>query len=94
MAALERHADDFVDRNAFLHLALGLAAAGRRVEALALRPAAPDAPPLDARDERFVDAVVGLLAFTRDVSGRLDASARAVPAAAPAVAPPARIPLR
>jgi hypothetical protein len=93
-AAVERHDEDFVARNTFLHLALGLVAAGERVEALTHAPS-PDDAPLDARDERLVDAVVGLLAFTRDLRARLDAAARSAPDAPAAPTPaPGRLPLR
>lgn len=93
-STLERHDDEFAARNAFLHLVLGLAAAGARVEALTEAPA-PEEGPLDARDERFVDAVVGFVAFARDLRARLDDAARAAPEAAPDEAPRAgRVPLR
>jgi hypothetical protein len=81
-SALEHHDDEFAARNAFLHLMLGLAAAGARVEALTEAPS-PEGSPLDARDERFVDAVVGFVAFARDLRARLDDAARAAPEAPP-----------
>jgi hypothetical protein len=92
-ALIERHDDEFVDRSAFLHLVLGLVRAGERVAAQ-ITPAA-EPPMLDARDERFVDAVVGLIAFTRDLRARVEASAAVAPPAPDTMAPSrARVPLR
>lgn len=93
---LEHHDDEFVERNLYLHLALGALAAGERFERLVARHAAPSAvTDADPRDELLADLVLGLAALHRAVRARCEEAARAATPAAPAAPPrPARVPLR
>lgn len=75
----QRHGDEFVARNAWLHLLLGLESHGRRFDALldAFAPPRDGAPghPAEARDERLVHFVLGLASLRATLRRALDEAA-------------------
>jgi hypothetical protein len=89
------HGDDFDGRNVFLHLALGLVSASRRLDRILARharrpPEGPRSPPT-REDELLVDFALGLISF-RDNARSTLASARRAPLPAPRLVE--RAPLR
>ena len=85
------HGDEFVARNAWLHLLLGLESWGRRFDALldAHAPAGATSPSVEehAADARLIDFVLGLAAMRATLRRHLAAAAgegRTAPRAPPA----------
>ena len=95
---VEHHVDEFVERNLFLHLALGALSAGERLQALLDRHAAPEGPRCPPRpgDEALIAFALGLIALHARAKALLAEAAARAPAAPPAAGapPPGRIPLR
>lgn len=94
---LEHHDDEFVARNLYLQLALGLLSTGERFERLVARHAVPSAltDDHDPRDEALVSLALGLAALHRTVRAHCDEAARTAPMpVAQGTADAARVPLR
>ncbi|MEZ4406576.1 MAG: hypothetical protein R3A52_08885 [Polyangiales bacterium] len=90
---LQRHGDEFVERNTLLHLALGLRAWLARGSRAALAPSRE--PEADAIDPGCVDAALGLVALHLKVSAMIDEAAASAPPAPPRATPRAiRVPSR
>lgn len=89
---LQRHGDEFVERNTLLHLALGLRAQLARWSRAALAPSARG--DIDV-DPECVDAALGLVALHLKVSAMIDEAAASAPPAPTRVAPRSiRVPSR
>ncbi|WP_437932973.1 hypothetical protein [Sorangium sp. So ce341] len=93
---LDEHGEEFDERNAFLHLALGLVSASRRLDAVLARhgrrpSSSPGVPRLpEPGDERLLDFLLGLISFRESVHRALRAAKRA-PRAAPGPTPRATL---
>ncbi|WP_437805115.1 hypothetical protein [Sorangium sp. So ce1078] len=94
---LGEHGEEFDERNPFLHLALGLVSASRRLDAVLARygrraSSSPDVPRLP-EDELLLDFLLGLVSFRENVHHVLRAAKRAS-RAAPGPGPGSRPTLR
>lgn len=81
----QRHGDEFTERNAWLHLLLGLESWGLRLDALLDEHAPPSSPAVgDVRpsDDRLIDFVLGLASMRSTLRRHLAAAAAAGEAAA------------
>lgn len=76
----QHHGDEFVTRNAWLHLLLGLESYGRRfdalVDAFAPRDTAPSPDAPGARDAELIAFVLGLASLRATLRRLLDEAAR------------------
>jgi hypothetical protein len=74
----QRHGDEFTERNAWLHLLLGLESWGRRFDAI-LEEHAPPSPSrvaeVSASEARLIDFVLGLASMRATLRRHLDAAA-------------------
>lgn len=88
----QRHGDEFTERNAWLHLLLGLESWGRRFDAI-LDEHAPPSPPrvaaVSASEARLIDFVLGLASMRATLRRHL-AAASSDAARAPAAERPRR----
>lgn len=92
---LQRHGDEFVERNTLLHLALGLRAWLARGSRAALAPSYGPETEVDDIDPGCVDAALGLVALHLRVSAMIDEAAASAPPAPPRAAPRSvRVPSR
>ncbi len=84
----QHHGDEFVTRNAWLHLLLGLESYGRRFDELVDRFAPRDAPPSagepGARDAELIAFVLGLASLRATLRRILDEAVSRHRADAPA----------
>jgi len=87
----QHHGDEFVTRNAWLHLLLGLESFGRRLDALvdayAPRDAAPSTGSPGARDAELIAFVLGLASLRATLRRLLDEAAQRPQADAPPARP-------
>lgn len=87
-----RHGDAFVERNAALHLLLGMASASRTLDRILARhgrSAGSPARPPSREDEHLVDFLLGVVAFQRRLVAILDAARVPAREAPPAPREPA-----
>lgn len=83
----QRHGDEFTERNAWLHLLLGLESWGQGLDALLDEHAPPSSPAVGEQrpsDERLIDFVLGLASMRSTLRRHLAAAAAAVEADASA----------
>ena len=76
----QRHGDEFTERNAWLHLLLGLESWGLRLDALLDEHAPPSSPAVGEErpsDDRLIDFVLGLASMRSTLRRHLAAAAAA-----------------
>lgn len=74
----QRHGDEFTERNAWLHLLLGLESWGLRLDALLDEHAPPSSPAAGEErpsDDRLIDFVLGLASMRSTLRRHLAAAA-------------------